>query len=122
VNVLAAEEYDALSVRERLDALLWLLHTLLDGPTLRAVLDARAEDVATIKKQMVEDAKVRDALVCCLFRAGGELCTSRVCTLCVHYRWFMTASGCWCWDCGYCPLPAPRRCSWTSGGVRRKPL
>ncbi len=61
VNALAAADYDALSPRERLDALCWLVHTTLESPTVRMLMEMRIEDCQNAKKRLLEDAKVSAA-------------------------------------------------------------
>ena len=43
-------EYDRLTVRERLDALMMLVHTALDGAAVRGVIDVRAETANVFRK------------------------------------------------------------------------
>ncbi|KAL6765089.1 hypothetical protein V8C86DRAFT_1026806 [Haematococcus lacustris] len=57
VGALAAGDYGQLGLRERLDALVWLIHLVCDGPSVRNLLDARVEEVANVKKQLLDDSK-----------------------------------------------------------------
>jgi len=55
VRRLGEGEYDALTVRERLDALMMLVHTALDGAAVRGVLDIRAETANALRKRLTTD-------------------------------------------------------------------
>jgi hypothetical protein len=68
VNALAAVDYSVLSVRERLDALVWLVNLVNEGPSVRAALDARIEDVANLRKMQLEESKV-----CCVYACRSRL-------------------------------------------------
>ncbi|KAF5834831.1 hypothetical protein DUNSADRAFT_8371 [Dunaliella salina] len=57
VGILAASDYDALNVGERLAALAWLIHTVCDSPTVRLLLDARVDQAINDKKEIVEMGK-----------------------------------------------------------------
>ena len=51
-------EYDLLTLEERVEAMLDLVHLALDMPATRAALDKRIEDVERAKKQLRDEAKV----------------------------------------------------------------
>ncbi len=59
---LASHDYEGLDVRQRVAALNFLCHLVLDGPTVRAKMDARAEEGHRLKKHLIEEAKVIMAL------------------------------------------------------------
>lgn len=51
VQRLGEDEYDMLTLRQRIDALKMLVHVALDGVAVRNVLDARVETASTIRKR-----------------------------------------------------------------------
>ena len=55
---LKTHEYDELSFEQRVNILWTLVNLALDGPTVRAALEARTEEAQRIRKQMFEEAKV----------------------------------------------------------------
>ncbi|MEW5303073.1 MAG: hypothetical protein WDW36_005801 [Sanguina aurantia] len=56
-SALAAGEYNSLSLAERAQVLAFLVQGVLDGPTLRALLDSRMEDLSAQKRTVVEEGK-----------------------------------------------------------------
>lgn len=50
--------YDALSLAQRLEALLWLIGVVTEGPGVRVKLEAREREAAALKKQLQEDNRV----------------------------------------------------------------
>lgn len=57
-SALAAGEYNSLSLAERAQVLVFLVQGVLDGPTLRALLDSRMEDLLAQKRTVIEEGKV----------------------------------------------------------------
>ena len=55
---LKTHEYDQLSFEQRVDILWTLMNLALDGPAVRAALEARTEEAQRIRKQMWEEARV----------------------------------------------------------------
>ncbi|KAL3160990.1 hypothetical protein ABBQ38_009379 [Trebouxia sp. C0009 RCD-2024] len=55
---LKTHEYDELSFEQRVNILWTLVNLALDGPSVRAALEARTEEAQRIRKQMFEEAKV----------------------------------------------------------------
>eukprot|EP00798_Chlamydomonas_sp_ICE-L_P008198 gene8198-1460_t len=55
VTELANSDFDGLDLKHRVAALAFLCHLTLDGPTLRAKMDIRAEEGARIRKQLMDD-------------------------------------------------------------------
>lgn len=55
---LKTQEYDELSFEQRVNILWTLVNLALDGPAVRAALEARTEEAQRIRKQMWEEAKV----------------------------------------------------------------
>lgn len=47
-----------MQVRERMDALAWLVQATVDTHTMREQLDTRQDDVLNIKKRLAEEARV----------------------------------------------------------------
>jgi hypothetical protein len=58
VRELEAHGYNALTLEQRISVLCMLCHMVIDGPSVRAALEARVEEAGRIRKQMFEDAKV----------------------------------------------------------------
>ncbi len=58
VAALQTQNYNALSLKERIEVLSFLCHSVLDGPTLRAKLDLRIDEAAERRKQLLDEAKV----------------------------------------------------------------
>ena len=58
VRELATSEYGALPLPTRLGILGALVQLALDGPSVRAALEAKLEEAARVRKAMAEDAKV----------------------------------------------------------------
>ena len=54
---LETAEYGALSLLTRLGILGALVQLALDGPSVRAALEAKLEEAARVRKAMAEDAK-----------------------------------------------------------------
>ncbi|GLI69153.1 hypothetical protein VaNZ11_013710 [Volvox africanus] len=57
VSSLLTGGYSVMGLRERISALSFLCHAVLDGPTLRTKLDLRTNEAAQRRKQVFEDAK-----------------------------------------------------------------
>jgi hypothetical protein len=51
-------DYEDISIADRLSALTFLVDLVINGPSIRARLDVRAEEAIKLKKQVIEDAKV----------------------------------------------------------------
>ncbi|KAF6264659.1 hypothetical protein COO60DRAFT_75930 [Scenedesmus sp. NREL 46B-D3] len=49
--------YDALSLQQRLEALLWLAGAVNEGPGVRLRLEGREKEAAALRKQLLEDAR-----------------------------------------------------------------
>lgn len=62
LQLLKTHEYDHLTFEQRVGTLKTLVHMALDGPAVRATIEARIEESQRIRKQMFEEAKVRHAL------------------------------------------------------------
>lgn len=58
VRELETLEYGALPLPTRLGILGALVQLALDGPSVRAALEAKLEEAARVRKAMAEDAKV----------------------------------------------------------------
>lgn len=67
VSALKHGSYDHLSLQDRLAALLWLIGIVSDGLGVRGMLDAREKEVAALKKQLLEDARVSGEEWRCMF-------------------------------------------------------
>ena len=59
VATLETTEYGSLPLATRLAMLGALVQLALEGPSARAVLEARLEEAARVRKAMAEDAKAR---------------------------------------------------------------
>jgi hypothetical protein len=70
--------YDALSLPQRLAALLWLVGVVGEGLGVRGVLELREKEAAALKKQLLEDARVSRHADCV-----RHVCARRAHT-CVH--------------------------------------
>ncbi|EFJ39975.1 homeodomain protein [Volvox carteri f. nagariensis] len=57
VNSLLSSGYSTLGLRDRIAAMSFLCHAVLDGPTLRTKLELRTNEAAQRRKQVFEDAK-----------------------------------------------------------------
>ncbi|KAG1674622.1 hypothetical protein FOA52_001871 [Chlamydomonas sp. UWO 241] len=57
IVMLLNHDYDELPLEHRLAALSFLVNLVVNGPTVRAKLDARAEEGMKLKKQLLEDVK-----------------------------------------------------------------
>ena len=68
VRELETLEYGALPLPTRLGILGALVQLALDGPSVRAALEAKLEEAARVRKAMAEDAKVGSCSSPC--RAG----------------------------------------------------
>jgi hypothetical protein len=58
VTSLKHGSYDQLDLADRLEALLWLVELVGEGPAVRGRLAAREAELVLLKKQLLEDAKV----------------------------------------------------------------
>jgi hypothetical protein len=58
VTALKHLPYDTLDLAARLEALLWLCGVVGGGLGVRNLLDVREREAATLKKQLLEDARV----------------------------------------------------------------
>jgi WSTF, HB1, Itc1p, MBD9 motif 1 len=61
VRALEVGEYGDLTVEQRVSILSTLVHLALDGPSVRATLEQRLEEVARVRRFMWEEAKVTPA-------------------------------------------------------------
>jgi len=59
VTALKHGPYDSLALDQRLAALLWLCGIVGDGLGVRNLLESREKEVAALKKQILEDTRVR---------------------------------------------------------------
>lgn len=64
VTALKHGPYDALDLPARLEALTWLCGIVGGGLGVRNLLDAREKEAATLKKQLLEDARVWQTAQC----------------------------------------------------------
>ena len=62
---LETSEYGALPLPTRLGILGALVQLALDGPSVRAALEAKLEEAARVRKAMAEDAKVGQRFPSC---------------------------------------------------------
>lgn len=58
VRALEAGDYATLSLEQRVAVLSALVHQALEGPSVRAALEQRLEEVARVRRHMWEEAKV----------------------------------------------------------------
>lgn len=58
LQALLSQDYDALSLTDRLGALSFLVNLVCNGPTVRAKLDERSEQGARLKRMLLEEVKV----------------------------------------------------------------
>lgn len=58
LQALMTQDYDSLSLVDRLAALSFLVNLVTNGPTVRAKLDERSEQGAKLKKALLEEVKV----------------------------------------------------------------
>ncbi len=58
ISKLAEQDYDQITLEQRLEILQTLVHAVMEGPSVRCCLDHRLEESQRIRKQMWEEAKV----------------------------------------------------------------
>lgn len=66
VTALKHGSYDSLNLAQRLEALAWLCGVVCEGLGVRNLLESREREAAALKKQLLEDARVRG------WREGGQ--------------------------------------------------
>ena len=62
LQALLFQDYDTLSLTDRLGALSFLVNLVCNGPTVRAKLDERCEQGARLKRMLLEEVKVGRAI------------------------------------------------------------
>ena len=76
---LANSDYAALSLEQRLEVLNTLLGAALEGPSLRADLDARLEECARVRRTMAEENRVGSICACSSGNFGSHCAGLQFC-------------------------------------------
>jgi hypothetical protein len=99
VEKLLGGEYDCLTLEERLEAALDLMHLALDMPSTRAALDRRIDDVERAKKAIRDEAKVERKARQAAMAKRAKLDADRVAAQVAKLRDEMAAQGACLWCC-----------------------